>query len=239
MKKITPFLMLTALAASCSIYHPQAVDIPLIEQPNETRIDASAGLSFWLLPDAVSLNLTASHGFNNWLSGQVHANYGGKDNYYLQAAPGAYLHVGEKGILEGYIGMGYGGAGYSSQNDTSASYYTYKGNFLLPFAQVNFGWRHLGPFEIGFGLKSGVLQPKYEYHRFKTDGTEDPDRFRSYNTANLLLEPQLQMRLGGEHVMFTLRLGYAWLSNMLNENSESNNFTYDFFTLSSGLNFRF
>lgn len=238
MRKTFPFLMLAALAASCSIYHPQAVDIPLIEQPNETRIDASAGLSFWLLPDAITFGVTASHGFNDWLCGQVHANYGGKDNYYLQAAPGGYLRVGEKAVLEGYVGMGYGGAGYSGENDTAA-YYQYKGNYLLPFAQVNFGWRHLGPFEIGFGLKSGVLQPKYEYHRFKSDGTEDLERFRSYDVSNLLLEPQLQMRLGGEHVMFTLRLSYAWLSDLLNEDSSSNNFTYDFFTISSGLNFRF
>jgi len=238
MKKFIPFLMPAALAASCSIYHPQTVDIPLIEQPGETRIDAAAGVSFWLLPDAITIGATASHGFNNWLCGQVHGNYGGKDNYYLQAAPGAYLHVGEKGILEGYVGLGYGGTGYESNNDTTA-HYSYKGNFLLPFAQVNFGWRHLGPFEVGFGLKTGVLQPKYEYHHFKADGTENPDRFRSYATDNLLLEPQLQIRLGGEHVMFTFRLSYAWLSDMLNDDVSDNPFTYDLFTISNGITVRF
>ena len=86
MKKIVLFAGLLLTLTGCSIYHPQAVDIPLINHEGDTRVDASVALSYWIIPSTFTMNTTVSHGFNGWLAGQVHANFGG-NNYYLQAAP--------------------------------------------------------------------------------------------------------------------------------------------------------
>ena len=73
MKKSMRFVCLSVflslMVTSCTVYHPQAVDIPLINHSGDTRIDASVGASMWATLDAINLNATASHGFNDWLTG--------------------------------------------------------------------------------------------------------------------------------------------------------------------------
>ena len=223
-------------AASCSIYHPQAVDMPLINHQGDLRIDANASASVWLiLPDAINLNATASYGFNNWLSGQVHANYGG-DNWYLQAAPGAYMSLGGKAVFETYLGMGYGGSDHkdsgSGSDSSSSQYYIYKGKYLLPFAQFNIGWRDLGPVDIVFGVKTGAWLPDFEYNRYHADGTVMEDRYVHYDTPNFLLEPQLQFGVGVQKAKFTMRVGYTWMSDL---NDASDKMYHDFLTLGAGV----
>lgn len=233
----------SVMAASCSIYHPQAVDMPLINHKGDLRIDANASASVWLiLPDAVNINATASYGFNDWLSGQVHANYGG-ENWYLQAAPGAYLSLGGKAVAEAYLGVGYGGSDYegtsssgegssSSSSSSSSTSHAYKGHYLLPFGQFNIGWRNLGAVDIVFGLKTGAFMPDFEYHTFRADGTENPDNYVHYTTHNFLLEPQLQFGVGVDKVKFTMRLGYTFMSDL---NDASEKMYHDFFTLGAGV----
>lgn len=221
-------------ATSCSIYHPQAVDIPLINHQGDLRVDANASASVWLiLPDAVNLNVTGSYGFNDWLSGQVHVNYGG-ENWYVQAAPGTYKTLGGKAVFETYLGLGYGGSDYenNSSNDTVAATYAYKGTYMLPFVQFNIGWRNLGPVDIAFGLKSGAFIPNFEYHGYKADGTEKPDSYVHYETPNLLFEPQLQLGLGSDRAKFTMRVGYTWMSDL---DHASNKFYHDFLTFGAGV----
>lgn len=246
MKKIIIAIAITLTAASCTVYRPQIVDIPLIEEKGETRIDAAAGFSFWLLPDAISFGATATHGFTDLVSGQVHANYSGNGNYYLQAAPGIHTRVGSSATFEAFAGIGYGASGYestpSSSSETSSenssqSHYAYDGTYLLPYAQLNFGWRHLGPCEIAFGLKAGAFIPDYTYQHFDENGDIQPDRTVNYKTTNALLEPQLQFRVGSDRVKYTLRISFAWLDDVMSSNGT--NFTYDFFTISNGLTFTF
>ena len=243
MKTLRPLSIVAALAllaASCSIYHPQAVDIPLIDHQGEWRVDASASVSTWVfVPDATTVGISASTGITPWLSAQVHANYGGNNNFYLQAAPGVYKRAGEKAVVEGFLGFGYGSAGYEGNKEGSSSY-SYKGTYTLPFGQLNFGWRRLGPVELALGIKAGMLMPSFERLKFDADGNELDGQRLSYTTPNTLLEPQLQFRIGSENVKFALRLGYAWLSDLDNSNSEGGNgFTHDHLTLSSGLSFSF
>ena len=107
----TRFLLvaMAVLAASCSVYHPQSVDIPLVDHRGELRADVAVSAStVIILPDAVNLNTTFTYAATDWLAGQLHANYGG-DNYYVQAAPGVYKPIGKRFVLEGYFGAGYGG----------------------------------------------------------------------------------------------------------------------------------
>ena len=255
-KKLIPALVsVLLLSTSCSIYHPQAVDIPLINHAGDTRVDASLAMSTWLLPDVITVNTTVSYGFNDWLAGQVHVNYGG-ENFYTQLAPGAYLPLGEHGLLEGYVGSGFGGAWRKptlEAGDTASSTrhtYDYKGRFSVPFGQVNIGWHDLtgAHIDLALGLKAGAYMPDFTYREYDADGNYLPNESYNYRTPSFLFEPQLVFRIGSENVKFCLRGSFAWLSDLeggtsSNSNANSsggvNNFTADFFTLSAGLNFSF
>ena len=240
--------LLAMLSTGCSIYHPQAVDIPLINHAGDTRVDASAALSTWLVPDVMTFNATVSYGFNDWLAGQVHVNYGG-ENYYAQLAPGAYLPLGEHGLLEGYVGTGIGGAWRKSEVTTTTdsvsttNRYDYSGRFAVPFGQVNIGWHDLtgAHIDLALGFKTGAYLPDFRYREFNADGTPRPEDCYSYTTPSLLLEPQVVFRIGGESVKFCLRASFAWLSDLEGNTNTgtSRNFTADLFTLSAGVNFSF
>ena len=242
-------VLLTTLvmATGCSIYHPQAVDIPLINHAGDMRVDASMAVSTWLLPDVVTGNFTLSYGVNDWLAGQVHVNYGG-ENFYFQMAPGAYLPLGENGLLEGYAGIGLGGAwrkqAQPSVSDTTSHHtYDYAGRFSVPFGQVNIGWHDLGTahIDLALGLKAGVYSPQFRYREFDADGNQLPSEWTSYSTPSDVFEPQFVFRIGGESVKFCLRGSFAWLSDLEGNNTSgtSTHFTADLFTLSAGVNFTF
>lgn len=243
MKQVYLFPVLALLAVGCSVYHPQSVDIPLLEEAGETRAEVSLAASSSVFPDVVSVNATASHAFNDWLAGQIHVN-GGSGVYYAQLAPGAYLPLGEKGVLEGYAGLGFGGSsdrsGTATPDEGSVYKYSFHGNYTVPFVQANIGLRHLWIFELAFGMKVGAYLPNYSYAEFDADGTPRPDASVLYRTTSLLLEPQFQVRLGGERLKFTTRLGFCWLSDMDSDgflSSGPSNLIHDIVTFSMGLSF--
>ena len=245
MKHIYLLPALTLLAVGCSVYHPQAVDIPLLEEAGETRAEVSIAASSSVVPDVVTFNATVSHAFNDWLAGQAHIN-GGSGVYYAQLAPGAYLPLGEKGILEGYAGIGFGGSsehtGTVTPEEADAYSYAFHGNYSVPFVQANIGLRHLWIVELAFGMKVGAYLPNYSYTEFDSNGEVRPDASVLYRTSSLLLEPQFQLRIGGEHVKFTTRLGFCWLSDMDRNGylaDGSSNLVHDVVTFSTGLSFTF
>lgn len=229
------------LASACTIYHPQSVDIPLINHRGDARIDASASMSAWILPDVFTLNLTGSYGFSDWFAGQAHVNFGG-DNYYTQLAPGAYYPLGAKSVVEGYAGLGFGGGWRdnidSEHSDQTNNNYSFKGHYFLPFAQCNIGWHDLtkAHFDLAVGLKLGALMPDYEYFELN-NGTEIAGSRMGYKTTNFLVEPQAMIRFGGEHLRFNVRMGMSWLSDMGTKGAEK--FIYDYVTGSAGLTFYF
>lgn len=236
--------VLSLTVTSCTVYHPQAVDIPLINHAGDTRLDASLGMSMWIVPDAFNINATVSHGFNDWFTGQFHVNYGG-DNYYTQVAPGYYQPLGANSVLELYVGYGFGGADRRSESDsknyddgtTSRKSSDFSGYYHLPFVQANIGWHDLlsSHLDLGFGLKAGAFLPDYEYHAYDANGDEILSKRETYDTGNLLIEPQLMMRFGGEKVRFSLKLGIAFMSDWMND--DANGMIYDFATGSIGLTF--
>lgn len=241
MKKLLFFAATLFSLTGCSVYHPQAVDIPLINHPGDARIDLSAAMSYWIVPDAITANLTASYGFNDWLTGQVHANFGG-DNYYGQIAPGFYIPLGQKSVFETYIGIGYGGGwrdNVDHENSSGASSnYSFSGHYLLPFVQGDIGWHDLTRLNIdlAFGLKVGGFKPDYDTYDVNANGDEISGTRDTYTKNNLLLEPQVMLRLGGEHMKLNFRVGFAWLSDLAKDKS-STKFVYDPVTASLGLTF--
>ena len=239
MKKLILFVGTLLTLTGCSVYHPQAVDVPLINHAGDVRIDAAAALSYWIIPDIATVNATASYGFNDWLTGQVHANFGG-DNYYGQVAPGFYIPLGARSVFETYVGIGYGGGwrdNVSQENSEKAtSNYSFSGHYLLPFVQGNIGWHDLTSLHIdlGFGMKIGGFKPDFDTYDVNGSGDEIAGSRTSYTTNNLLFEPQMVLRLGGEHMKLSLKVGYAWLSDL---RDNGNKFIYDPVTGSIGLTF--
>lgn len=241
MKKILFFAGALLTLTSCTIYHPQAVDIPLINHAGDGRVDASLGMSTFIMPDVVTLNATVSYGFNDWLAGQVHFNHGG-DNYYGQIAPGFYYPLGAKSVVECYAGFGYGGSARENINpdfsSNASNEFSFDGHYMLPFVQGNIGWHDLtgANFDLAVGLKVGGFMPDYNYREFDNSGNEIASERVDYTTTNLLVEPQVMLRVGPRHLKFNLKAGYAWLSDMT---SSSYKFIYDNLTVSAGLTFAF
>lgn len=227
------------LTAGCSIYHPQAVDIPLLQEKGETRIDGSIDLSVVPFISGPHINGTVSHAFTDHFAAQGHANIGPASGY-LQAAAGGYLPVGERFVVEGFGGLGFGGTletgDYNKTLDGNPI--AYGGRFLMPYLQIDAGWRHLWIFEVGVGLKGGLMLPSFYYNELDPKDNSIVLTHFDYASPNWVLEPALQLRVGSRNVMFTVRLGTTYLSHLYNAPSEQKgNLTFDFFTISTGLNF--
>lgn len=244
-KQYLLFAIVPLLAASCSIYHPNAVDIPLINHKGDVRVDASLSMSTWLMPDVMSVNATASFGVTDWLAAQAHVNYGG-DNVYGQVASGFYIPLSEHAVVEGYAGLG-GGAVWRDRHSTtdretegesgSSSHESeYSGSFALPFVQLNFGWHDLSKahIEVGFGVKAGAYQPDFTYHAYDSEGQVIESSTYRYTRTNMLVEPQFQFSVGGEKVRYSIHLGFAILDDIP---ANATKFTYDWMTLGMGLTF--
>jgi hypothetical protein len=232
----------TITISACSVYHPQAVDIPLMTQQGETKIEASGSLSGWIFPDATSLNVTATHAFTDCLAGQAHLNYGSGMGA-AQLAFGAFKPFGDHAVLEGYMGLN---SGYMNVDNRStdedgterSKTYSYDGHFNVPFSQINFGWHDLTRIhiDIGFGFKAGAYMPNINYYEYDKDEVKIDEKTYHYTTPNMLLEPQFALRLGSKKVKWSLKAGFCYLNDIA---EGAQYFTYDFYTLSTGLQIKF
>lgn len=237
----------TITISACSVYHPQAVDIPLMTQRGETKIEASASLSGHVIPTKMAINATGTHAFNDWLAGQAHLNYGSGMGA-AQLAVGAFKPLGNHAVVEGYMGLNSGfmsvdNASVSSDDETGsetrhAKTYSYDGRFNVPFGQVNFGWHDLTRIHIdlGVGFKAGSYIPNLNYYEYDKDEVKIDERTEHYTTPNLLLEPQLVLRIGSQNVKWSLKAGFCYLNDI---NESMTHLTYDFYSISTGLHFTF
>ena len=103
------------LVPSCVMYHPQSVDVPLINHKEDLRVDAAFSLTVLGLQPA--LNATVSYGFTDWNAAQFHVNWNGMKSFYVQPAVGAYKPFGGHFVLEGYAGYGFGYSCYTKSDN--------------------------------------------------------------------------------------------------------------------------
>lgn len=235
------YLIITLVAAtlsSCSIYHPQAVDIPLIDHAGDSRIDVAGSVS----NSDMALNGTYSYGFTNCIAGQVHFNV--SDHMFCgQLAGGAYKPFGDHGVLEGYVGYNSGYVKSEADVDDASSLnskYQYDGYFAVPFGQINIGWKwpHL---DLGLGLKVGSYIPDINYNEYSYDqnGNKNLSISEQYTEKNLLIEPQFILRVGSEHFKWCFKAQFSKIGSVDSWNIGTTNLTYDTFSISSGLNISF
>lgn len=238
--------LLSVFNVSCVMYHPHNVDIPLLQQGGDLRIDGSLNITLPLL-DGTGANATVSYAPINHLALQASGSITDNKNLYGHFAVGTFQPFG-KSVLEFYLGAAAGHSyyaqnRYSSENtdggaktSTINQKYYVDGNYNIFFSQLNFGWNNIGDdlFDVGVGLRSGILNPSWQHVSIDDEGVETV--VEEYTTPNFLLEPQLMFRIGAEHFKISFNFAYSFLSNWPTDN---NYFNYTRFSAGIGLNYKF
>ena len=213
------------LMSGCIVYYPQTADVPLISGKNDLRVDA--GIS--LIPSA---NATISYGLTDKIAIQGFGSIGADDVFYLQAAAGLYKRKINSQVTEIYGGVGYGkGTAY---NDANPGHLL--GNYQLYYGQFNYGKiaNERSNLEFGIGFKTGYLHSNFDdrnyYNRYSETGS-----FKTYHDESLLIEPLGFIRLGGDKLKFSVKLGGTWIYKFTNTDK---GLPYSHVNLGLGINYR-
>jgi len=218
------FIMVMVVMTSCIVYHPQTIDIPLIEKKNDLRIDA--GIS--LLPTAQA---TVSYGLTDKIAIQTFGSIGSDNEYYIQGAIGRFKDLGNQKIMEIYSGFGSGfGSAYIDANPGDLS-----GNYQLYFMQFNYGKNDckFANMDFGFGVKSGLLHSNLtDRNYYEHYPAEVP--YKTYLDNSFLIEPTVFFRLGGERLKFKFQVGSCWIYKFTNTDR---GLPYSHLNIGLGLNY--
>jgi len=189
--------MICLFLTACCVYQPQPTDIPLIRHKNDIRVDA--GIS--TMP---GIHTTVSYGLTKKLAVQAFGSLGSDKGKYFQIAPGIYKAYENRRILELYGGFG---AGYGDAYKDANPGHLY-GSYQLYFMQGNVGKysNKSGHFECGIGIKTGILHTILTDHNYYNSGTETGP-FTQSKENSILIEPMAFLRVGGEKVKFSFKIG--------------------------------
>ena len=194
-------LALTGCGMVSPMYSPQLAEVPLIAHRGDTRASVA-------VKGIMGLDATLSTGITNHLALQLYGSVHDEERFYHHTALGYYTS-GDHFAVEGYLGLGYGHGHVMDLNDGTFV----RGTYMLPFAQVNLGWRNLSKAHIdcGIALKYGRFFPIFDisqdHYDLETDSWYTTYEYSS--TRNQLIEPQVFFRIGGERVKYSLQIGYS------------------------------
>jgi hypothetical protein len=216
-------IIIVTLSLTGCIYYPQVIDMPLISEKKDLRIDGGISLT-------ASANATVSYGLTEKVSIQAFANIAG-DNYYFQGAAGIFRQFDNKKIMEFYSGFGYG-YGKSWKVDGGELY----GNYQQYFLQSNFGKIDCtrANIDFGFGLKTGLLHSNLTDNYYYYWPEEHP--VQNYASNRFLIEPGLFFRIGGERLKFNIKAGGCRIYNVTNTDKR---LPYSPLNIGLGVNYRF
>ena len=217
--------LISLLLPSCIIYHPMTTDVPLINEKNDLRVDA--GIS--IIPSA---HATVSYGLTDKITIQGFGSIGSDDRYYFQAATGFYKNKGNSRVLELYGGFGYGyGNAYKDANPGNLL-----GDYQLYYGQLNYGKiaNELSNFEIGIGIKTGYLHSNLTDKNYY-NWILETEPYKTYYDESLLIEPVGFIRIGGEKLKFSVKLGGTIIYKFTNTDRS---LPYSYINLGLGLNYR-
>jgi len=218
-------IIISLLFTGCIVYQPQMVDIPLISKKNDLRVDAGVSLPS-------SANATISYGFTDKIAIQGFGSISADDRYYFQAATGLYKNKGNNRVLELYGGFGYGyGNAYKDANPGNLL-----GDYQLYFGQVNYGKiaSESSNFEIGFGIKTGYLHSNLTDKNYY-NWISETGPYKTYHDESLLFEPVGFIRIGGQKLKFSVKLGGTMIYKFTNTNRS---LPYSHINLGLGINYR-
>jgi len=195
MKKATYFFAtMLIFLSSCAVYYPQPIDIPLISEKGDLRIDAGG----FIVPGALGGHSTISYGITDILAAQMYASFDLAGGVHLQFAPGLFKHFENDVVIELYSGYGIGNTIINS----FASAFGHRVGYQLAFSQFNIGQVRAN-FDYGFGLKGG--------YAFGFDEIFDHETNRRLIRKNgWLVEPSAMIRFGSERVRYKAQVGFLW-----------------------------
>jgi len=190
------------LLSGCASYYPQVVDIPLIKEKGDIRLNAGA----FMAPnfeDAANLggHVTYSHGVTNVLAVQGYGSLDFMLRIHLQGALGLYKGFENNSVIEMYGGYGFGTGGmWNVQMDF----------YQLAFAQFNLGKYNQGKANIdyGLGLKGGYMYNDYSNYN---NILNLPNIEKKYSW---LIEPSVFFRIGGSRIKYNMTVNYFWASTI-------------------------
>ena len=210
------------LLNSCVAYYPQVVDIPLIKEKGDIRINAGCFVapSFYENKNTevdenedeneteswigdFGVHGTISAGLTDALAFQGYLNFDMFSRIHLQVAFGTFHAFEDKTVIELYGGWGYGN-GYMS------TIYKNRDDYNLPFAQFNIGKSGMDKLNIdyGLGIKSGYLFCNFS------------DRYNQgyiHKKDGWIFEPSIFFRFGGKKVKFNTMVNYLWTNTIVDE----------------------
>jgi hypothetical protein len=229
--KYNSFLSIILLISmsGCSVYSPHLVDIPLISEKGELRFD---GGYTWQNMFYGSL----SYGLTKNIALQTFYNKDAEGMFYFQNAAGYYKKLGGDAVMEIWGGYGFGRTDIGNHDFPTRL----RGSHNLTFAELNFGKKNVGTAhaDFGFGLKSGWFHADLEdfnyYAQIHFPAPQGPMEKVMINS--IILEPGIFLRFGGEHLKFSLKMGYckSFQQNNINKPLPVEPFNYGL-----GLNYRF
>ncbi len=212
--KTTYIIVLLILLNGCAAYYPQTVDIPLIAEKGDLRVDA--GVSY-----TPSVHGTISYGLTNIVAIQAYGNIDVESRYHIQGAAGLFKGFENKTVTELYGGYGYG-------NSIMGHLFNPNIDYHLFFTQFNIGKTNQGAAHIdyGLGMKVGYLNANL---------LDNADLKTIHESKGLIMEPCIFFRLGGEKIRFNIKVNYLWTrNNIVDEYS-----TLYPVNVSTGVNFNF
>jgi len=217
--------MLTVLLSGC-VYYPHLPDVPLISEKNDLRIDGGVSM--------IAVNATASYGVTENLAVQAFGTLGADHVHYYHGAAGIYKDLGNYRIMEIYGGVGHG-YGDATNNSTGGRL---SGHYQLYFTQFNIGKikEKSSKYEFGFGLKTGYLHSRLkDYHYYFPPYLPPNEPYLEYRDHSLVVEPTAVLRLGGDHLKFSIKLGGCWIHKFTHVDKT---LPYRYINLGLGLNYR-
>jgi len=222
---ITLGSLIALIMSGCIVYNTQTTDIPLISNKNDLRVDIGVSV-------VPSVHSTISYGLTNKIAVQGFGSIGSDDRYYVQGATGLYKKQRNSRVLELYGGFGYGyGNAYRDANPGHLL-----GDYQLYFGQLNYGKiaGESSKFEIGIGIKAGYLHSNLtDKNYYKWISEAGP--FKTYHDESLLLEPVGFIRIGGDKLKCSVKLGGTMMHKFTNTEKR---FPHSIINLGLGINYR-
>lgn len=221
------WILLFACSISGCVYYPQAVDIPLISEKNEARIDAGISTD-------ISTHATVSYGLTDKIAIQGFARYGTEEQFYLQGAAGLYKKSVNNFVTEFYGGFGYGMCDVSYHDH----FESLRGNFQLYFLQLNFGKkdRRFAHVDYGIGFKTGLLNTNLVTDNWWNEDNSIVIPPYNVNDQSLVLEPNAVFRIGGKRLKFSIKAGGCFIYKFTRP---ENKLPYSKWNVGIGLNYHF
>ena len=227
--KISVIILLLFNSCIARYHYPKSVDIPLIKNKGDIRLDIGGFVVHDLVESALpGGQVTFSAGLTNIVAIQTHVSVDAVDKIHLQGAMGLYKKIDDETVIELYSGYG---VGWICENNNF--------NYHLAFSQFNIGKTGIGAkkyIDYGLGLKGGYLfvgnygdknNAKYQnnsgYYQYY---------FRDYPENVWLFEPSIFFRFGGRRAKLSTRVNYLLINKEIDV-------YYLPLSISAGVNFSF